>query len=351
MARRSRPGPRAIAAAAVVGAAAAGAALERRHLRAIARDEDYRRLRAPLDGQPVRVTSRDGTELYAEAFGPDDAETVVLAHGWTEQISFWGPVIGCLQDAELRVIAYDLRGHGRSGPAANGDYALERFGEDLEAVLAAAGADADSPATVVGHSLGAMSIAAWAERHEPRARARAAVLVNTGLGDLVTGHLLIPQIARFLNHQRASRLLLGSRAPLPPFSTPLEQALIRYTAFGPEATMGDVAFYERMLVDCPADVRAACGVALSDMDLWHAVASLTIPTLVVAGADDRLTPPAHARRIAQDLPVLAGLVELPDTGHMSPLERPRELAEAICDLIRDTRTSSATATAAAADGR
>ncbi|HEY2320960.1 MAG TPA: alpha/beta hydrolase [Solirubrobacteraceae bacterium] len=341
MARRPRPGVRAVAAAAVVGAVAAGAALQRRHLRAIAGDEDYRRLRAPLGGRPLRVTSADGTELYAETFGPDDCDTVVLAHGWTEQIAFWGPVIRCLRDAGLRVVAYDLRGHGRSAPGADGDYALERFGEDLEAVLAASGAGGDSPATVVGHSLGAMSIAAWAERHDPRARARAAALVNTGLGDLVSGHLLIPQIARFLNHPRASRLFLGWRAPLPPFSTPLQQALIRYTAFGPNATTGDVAFYERMLVDCPADVRAACGVALSDMDLWHAVASITIPTLVVSGAEDRLTPPAHARRIADDLPVPAGLVELPATGHMSPLERPHELCQAIGDLIRETRPAAA----------
>jgi pimeloyl-ACP methyl ester carboxylesterase len=169
------------------------------------------------------------------------------------------------------------------------------------------------------------------------------VLVNTGLGDLVSGHLLIPEIARLFNHPRASRLLLGSRAPLPPFSTPLGQAVIRYAAFGPSASRGDVAFYERMLIDFPADARAASGVALSDMNLWHAVASLTVPTLVVAGSDDRLTPPAHARRIADELPQPAGLVELPGTGHMSPLERPGELCEVLTRLIRDTRPATAAA--------
>jgi pimeloyl-ACP methyl ester carboxylesterase len=117
--------------------------------------------------------------------------------------------------------------------------------------------------------------------------------------------------------------------------------MIRYTAFGPGASRGDVAFYERMLVDCPPDVRAATGVALSQMDLWHAVASLTVPTLVVAGDSDRLTPPAHARRIADELPNPAGLVVLPDTGHMSPLERPLELCDAVTRLLRE---------AAAADG-
>jgi pimeloyl-ACP methyl ester carboxylesterase len=341
--RRSRPGPRAIAAAAALGALgalAAGAAIQRRHLHAIAGDEDYRHLRTPLDGRPLRITSPDGTELYAEAFGPDDADTVVLAHGWTEQLAFWGPVIGHLRARGLRVVAYDLRGHGRSRPAAGGDYSLERFGEDLEAVLATAGAGAGhEPATVVGHSLGAMSIAAWAEHHDPRARARAAALINTGLGDLVSGHLLLPQAARFLNHPFASRVVLGSKAPVPPFSTPVQQAMIRYMAFGPHASRGDVAFYERMLIDTPPDVRAAVGVALSRMDLWHAVANITVPTLVIDGAVDRLTPPAHARRIAEALPHPAGLLELPETGHMAPLERPREIADALARLVRDTATS------------
>jgi pimeloyl-ACP methyl ester carboxylesterase len=348
--RVSRLGPRAIAATAALGAvgAVAVAAIERRHLRAIAADEDYQRLRAPLDGRPLRVTSADGTELYAETFGPDDGDTVVLAHGWTEQLAFWGPVIARLRAAGLSLVAYDLRGHGRSRPAAGRDYSLDRFGEDLEAVLAAAGAgEGRGLVTVAGHSLGAMSIAAWAEHHDPRTRARAAALINTGLGDLVTGHLLVPQMARFLNHPWASRALLGSRAPVPPFSTPGQQALIRYTAFGPHASRGDVAFYERMLIDTPPDVRAATGVALSTMDLWHAVARLTIPTLVIDGENDRLTPPDHARRIADQLPDLAGLIELPETGHMSPLERPREVADALQQLVR----RSAPAATAADDSR
>jgi pimeloyl-ACP methyl ester carboxylesterase len=140
-------------------------------------------------------------------------------------------------------------------------------------------------------------------------------------------------MAKWLAHPRVSRAALGSRAPLPPFSTPVSQAIIRYVAFGPAASAGDVAFYERMLLDCPTDVRAAVGVALSDMDLWEAVARLTVPTLVIGGDRDRLTPPEHARRIAEALPEPTGLLVLEQTGHMSPLERPRELADALGELI------------------
>ena len=60
-----------------------------------------------------------------------------------------------------------------------------------------------------------------------------------------------------------------------------------------------------MLVTCPPDVRAKIGIAMSEMDLHDAVPRLTVPTIVIAGADDRLTPPSHARRIAENLPHLA----------------------------------------------
>jgi pimeloyl-ACP methyl ester carboxylesterase len=319
-------------AATATGAAAAGVVLQRRHLRSLARDPDYARLSRPLGGRPIDVISADGTALHAEAFGPEGGHTIVLAHGWTEALAFWGPVIERLTTRGHRIVAYDLRGHGASAPAAEDDYSLERFGEDVEAVLATT-VDAIERATVVGHSLGAMSIAAWAGAHDVRARADAAALVNTGLGDLLGGHLLFGELAKWLNHPWLSRAVLGSGSPIPPFSTPVSQAMIRYAAFGPTATRGDVAFYERMLLACPADVRAACGVVLSDLDLWDAVASLTVPTLVVAGANDRLTPPEHARRIIEALPEPAGLLELPETGHMLPLERPRELADAIDELV------------------
>ncbi len=337
--RRTRIRPRALAATVAFGAAATTVALQRRHMSTVTHDEDYVRLTAPLGGRPLKIVSADGTRLHAEAFGPGGAPTLVLAHGWTEQLSFWGPVIKLLAARELRVVAYDLRGHGRSAPAAGDDYSLERFGEDVEAVLAAVGGD-DKLVTVVGHSLGAMSIAAWSEHHDPRARAQAAALVNTGLGDLISGHLLFGQLAKWLNHPWASRAVLGSRARLPPFSTPLQEALIRYSAFGPAASRGQVAFYERMLMDCPADVRAACGVALSDMDLWHAVAKLTVPTLVVASESDRLTPPAHARRITKELPQPVGLIELAG-GHMSPLEQPGRLSEELERLVHETTTARA----------
>ena len=329
--RRARAAGLALAAT----GAAAGITLQRSHALAIAKDPVYARLREPLGGRALPVISADGTRLHTLAFGPEAGTTVVLAHGWTETLMLWGPVIRILTQDGVRVVAYDLRGHGDSSPAEAHDYSLERFGEDVQAVLETA-ACAGGRAVVAGHSLGAMSIAAWAGSHEASAHARAAALINTGLGDLLTGHLLFGEAAKRLNSRVAGRVLLGSRAPLPAFSSPLSHALIRHAAFGPTAGTGQVAFYERMLMDTSPDARAAAGVAISDMDLRDAVARLDVPTLVVAGDRDRLTPPDHSRRIADALPQPAGLLVLSETGHMSPLERPAEISAALGELIFET---------------
>jgi pimeloyl-ACP methyl ester carboxylesterase len=87
-----------------------------------------------------------------------------------------------------------------------------------------------------------------------------------------------------------------------------------------------------MLIACPPDVRAAVGIAMSEMELHHALARLTVPTTVIAGANDRLTPPSLGRRIFEMLPAPKELIVLEETGHMGPLERPREITQALTRL-------------------
>lgn len=321
--------------AAVVGAGAvtAGVLAQQQLMKRIAADPEGAALGAPLHGTAREVRSADGTVLYANLFGPEEGQTVVLAHGWTENLTFWTYQIQALAERGLRVVAYDLRGHGKSAPAVDHDYSIDRFGEDLEAVLETCVPDGRR-AVVAGHSLGAMAIAAWARDHEVAPRVGAAALINTGVGDLIAQQLLfpLPGIAQALNHTIALHGFLGSRAPLPPVCTPLDAGMIRYVAFGPEATPAQVAFYERMLIAVPPDIRATVGIAISEVELHDALPRLTIPTIVVAGENDRLTPAAHARRIAGMLPQLERLLVLPVTGHMAPLERHQEIVEILWEL-------------------
>jgi pimeloyl-ACP methyl ester carboxylesterase len=313
--------------------ATAAAALQWSHMRRIDRDPEHARLANPPRGRVFTTRSADGTQIHAESFGPEAGQTIVLAHGWTETLSYWTYVVQELTASGFRVVAFDMRGHGESEPARSGDYSLGRFGEDVEAVLQNS-VTAGERVVLAGHSLGAMSIVAWADRHEVEERVSAVALINTGVGGLVSEHLVVPvpAIAGAINQLLAVRVFLGARTPLPRYSTPLTYAVIRHVAFGPAATPARVAFYERMVLRCAADVRGNVGIAMSEMELYHALPRLTVPTLVWAGADDRLTPPSHAWRIADELPRLERVVVLPKTGHMGPLERPKELSHDLAEL-------------------
>jgi pimeloyl-ACP methyl ester carboxylesterase len=328
----------AVVASTIVAGVAASALAERRHLRALASDDEFRALNAPLSKAVVEhavlsVESADGTTLHAERFGSEHSDlTLVLAHGWTEAIPYWGPVIRRLASDELTIVAYDLRGHGDSELARDGDYALERFGEDLEAVLATVGGD-PSRTAVAGHSLGAMSIAAWAAGQDVQTRIGAAAMINTGLSNLLGGALVLGELGSRLAPLSVSRAVLGSGRPLLPVSTPLSLAIARHVAFGPDASPGMIAFYERMLMSTDAGVRGAVGITLSDLDVLEAASRITVPTIVIAGDSDRLTPAAHSERIANALPSPEGLTVLDRTGHMSPLERPAEVAGALHELL------------------
>ncbi len=198
---------------------------------------------------------------------------------------------------------------------------------------------------LVGHSLGAMSIVAWAEHHDVPRRVGAVGLLNTGIDNLVSE---APGGTCAEVRQGAQQSPLGAplprrAGPVPRYSTPLSHFLTRHVAFGPTASPAEIAFYERMLARCSWRVRADSGIAMSRMELHDALPQLTVPTLVMAGEKDRLTPPSHAERIASELPELHRLVVLSETGHMAPLERPDEIVGELAALAAAARGAPAVA--------
>ena len=62
---------------------------------------------------------------------------------------------------------------------------------------------------------------------------------------------------------------------------------------------------------------------------------LTVPALVLVGTADRLTPPWHAHRLAEALPLGLGVVEVPDAGHMTPVQAPEAITAAVHRLADD----------------
>lgn len=317
---RGRFGKAAVAAAAT-GGALVGWFAERRAAADMRNGSDPEAvaLATPITGHPREVVAHDGTRLHAEVLGPDEAPTIVLAHGYTMSQAAWHYQRRDLAE-EFRLVSYDQRGHGGSGDAAAGDYTMHALGRDLHAVIDQC-VPAGERVVVVGHSMGAMSAISFAEQHPEVLRERVAgcVLVSTSGSDIVAGVLGASAGAlSALTHALLPRVV-GLRGRLGARPSDLTFLGIRALSLCPEASPAHVAFTERLALGCSAEVRAALIPAFTSLDLTEAARLLTVPTLAISGQCDRLTPLAETRRLVEYLPD-ARLVELPGVGHMAPLE-------------------------------
>ncbi|MGW2700745.1 alpha/beta fold hydrolase [Streptomyces sp. NPDC001340] len=281
----------------------------------------------PAPARTLTVVSADGARLHVEVHGPKDAPPVVLSHGWTCSTAFWAAQIRELA-ADHRVIAYDQRGHGRSpaSPACTTD----ALADDLEAVLAETLAPGEK-AVIVGHSMGGMTVMAASARPRFREHAAAVLLCSTGSSRLVAESRVVPLRAGRVRTWITGHIL-GSRAPLGPV-TPVAKRILKYATMGAGSAPHTVEACARIVHACPRAVRHAWAAVLAALDLDHGVRELHVPTEVVHGASDRLTPPVHARALVAALPRCIGLTELTGVGHMTPIEAPELMTGKIRALV------------------
>ncbi|MFF9351567.1 alpha/beta fold hydrolase [Streptomyces sp. NPDC014734] len=296
----------------------------------------------PVPVRELTVGSADGARVHVEVHGPDGAPAVVLAHGWTCSTRFWDAQIRDLA-ADHRVIAYDQRGHGRSPAVGPEGYGTDALADDLEAVLAAT-LGADERAVIAGHSMGGMTVMAAARRAGLRAHAAAVLLCSTGSSRLIAESRVVP-LRPGAVRDRMTHAILGARAPLGPVNA-LSRRVLRYGTMGPGSAPDRVDTCARIVHACPTRARVAWGHVLADLDLDAGVRELRVPTAVIAGTEDRLTPPVHARALAAALPDCLGLTMLAGMGHMTPVEAP----EAVTAKIRELVTAYLPAGAAGVSG-
>ncbi|MBU9764133.1 alpha/beta hydrolase [Mycobacterium sp. TNTM28] len=281
-------------------------------------------------GRAVEVRAVDGVRLHAEVFGPADGYPIVLAHGITCAIGVWAHQIADLA-ADYRVIAYDHRGHGRSeAPRGRQRYSLNHLAADLDAVLDAT-LNPGEHAVIAGHSMGGIAITSWSQRYPARvpARADAVALINTTTGDLVRDVQLLAVPAPLASTRiraagTAIRTFGGAR--MPRFAERPNKRFVSRLAVGRDAEPWVSEFIYQLFAETPAAGRGGWARALvNSMGPQHiSLRNLSVPTLVIGSAKDRLLPITAARRIAADAPNLRGFVEMTG-GHCAILECPSQV--------------------------
>ncbi len=259
-------------------------------------------------------------ELAVECAGRGPA--VLFVHGFPLNRSLWRHQLDHL--AGFRSIAPDLRGMGASGvPLSPSEYSMARYAQDLVEVLDALG---EHRVTMCGLSMG--GYIAFEFLHRYRDRVRALVLMDTR-AEAET------EQGRQTRDRAIERVTRQGSAPF------VEEMVPKL--LGPSTAarrQGVVEAVRRMMLQTsPNGIVGALAAMRDRADYSTVLSSLAgVPTLVVAGEEDAITPPSAARLMASRIPE-ARLVIVPEAGHLAPMEQPETVTRLLQEFLRERETA------------
>jgi pimeloyl-ACP methyl ester carboxylesterase len=347
---------------AVVGLAAAGVAIGVAAERLVGRkiqaahdpyaDEQFGQ--ASYD-ESLTITTTEGLTLHAEIvdrldgialdaeFGDESTPepTLLFVHGFCLDMGvFHFQRKELTRRGDWRAVYYDQPGHGRSSRLSTGEYTLPALGGALKVLLDEVAPR--EPVVLVGHSMGGMTIMAFAERFPELFAERVAgvVLIATSAGRLEASAAALPALI-----SRVGRPLL----PLVNGATRVTGTVIdrarrashrlawlltqRYGFGGPEPSQAVVSYVEKMNSRTPTETVARYLRTLYTHARYPALEALRDkPVLLICGEQDEITQLAHSREMKDRLPD-AELVVVPDSGHMVLLEEHEAVTEAMLEFM------------------
>jgi len=295
---------------------------------------------------PGRTVEVGGQDVFVRTTPSDraDAEPALFVHGLGGASTNWTDLAALLRD-DLAIEAIDLPGFGRSGPARNDDYSLEAHARTVIAYLEQS---ARGPVHLIGNSMGgAISLIVAATRPDlirtlslispavPDRKIRAHVLKT----DWRFALLLVPMIGmralRKLGSIPVESRVKGTIALC--FADPSRLSKQRYDEMVSEAK----ARADSPWVDT-ATLRSTRGLVRSQFLKgragWAQMSTISAPTLVVWGDEDKLVAPDLAPYVAGAIPH-SRLLVLDNVGHVAMIEMPEITARAVLALVEDARAT------------
>lgn len=259
----------------------------------------------------IRVGELD---FACRRLGATELPSIILIRGLGTQMIEWSPVLlERLVAAGLHVVIFDNRDAGLSSKPGSA-YALDDMAADVVGIMDALGIDR---AHVFGISLGGMIAQLVAANHGDRVACLFSVMSSSGAPDLPTAGPEIRQrmLERATGREATIALDAANRALFGSPGYPESEALRLEMA---------ARAYDRCF--CPEGVDRQMQAAIRDGSRVERLRTVSVPTLVIHGADDPLVPPGCGEDTARQIPG-AELAMIPGMGHNIP--------EALAPVIAD----------------
>jgi len=259
--------------------------------------------------------STNGTTLYYIDVGQPSGSPIVLIHGFPLSHEMWTSQIEALKNA-YRVVAFDLRGQGRS-EVGDGQFTLEFLVDDLIALLDYLKIDR---AVLCGLSMGGYVSLRAVERNTQRVRGLVLCDTKSEADPNET------KLARSVSIRAIKR-----------------DGVDAYAESFLKGALSPTSLKDRHVVETTAKIirqnqaLGLCGTLLAlagRTDTTSFLSKIAIPTLILVGEQDTLTPPEHSRRM-QSLIQNSELHIIPKAGHFTNLENPTILNAHLLSFLQD----------------
>jgi 3-oxoadipate enol-lactonase len=264
----------------------------------------------------MRTISITDIELAVEDRG--SGPVLLFVHGFPLDNTMWQAQIDEFSQ-RYRVLAPDLRGFGQS-TLGNGPVTMRRYADDLAGLLDRL--DVRDKIVFCGLSMG--GYIAWQFWQKYAERLAGLVLCDTrAVADT-------PQ-AKTGRAELAARVI--AEGPQAAADAMLPKLLGAESQRDHPAAVAETR--AAILRSSPSGIAAALDGMANRPDASDMLAGINVPTLVIVGEHDKLSPPAEMRGIAEKIPG-AQFVLIPAAGHMSPLENPGAFSAALIRFLAET---------------
>ncbi|WP_371223274.1 3-oxoadipate enol-lactonase [Roseovarius sp. 2305UL8-3] len=258
----------------------------------------------------TRFTAESGLALSYRDSGPADGPVLVLAHGLGMDLRIWDPVVPLMPEG-LRIVRYDMRGHGGSDTLAP-PYKMGALVRDAEALLDHL---AVRDCVFLGLAMGGMVAQGLAVKRMDMIRAL--ILSNT------TSKSGPPKAW----HERADAALSGGMEAV------VEPVLARWFSKAFLTSEAADPWRDMLLSQNPRGYAGGCA-AIAGTDFYTPTSGLRLPCLGLAGSEDRAIPPDLVRETVDLIPG-SQFELLRRAGHLPCVDQPEAFARAVSRFLHE----------------